>query len=87
MSNIDEQLPIDIVNELGESGTYDQTHGYPYDRGGADSYYGREFDPHYWPEGTGVGVRVEMKDMTPLDITAYTKGYNDNEDAGMFKEW
>jgi hypothetical protein len=25
--------------------------------------------------------------MTPLEITAYTKGFNDNEDAGMFKEW
>jgi hypothetical protein len=25
--------------------------------------------------------------MTPAEITAYTKGYNDNEDAGDFKDW
>jgi len=28
-----------------------------------------------------------MKDMTPAEITAYTKGYNDNEEEGHFKEW
>ena len=26
---------------------YDQRHGGPFDRGTADSYYRREFDPHY----------------------------------------
>ena len=25
--------------------------------------------------------------MTPAEITAYTKGYNDNEEAGDFKDW
>jgi hypothetical protein len=28
-----------------------------------------------------------MEMMTPAEITAYTKGYNDNEDAGDFKDW
>jgi len=82
---IESQLPIDVLNKI--ENVYDDVHGGPYDRGGADSYYGRAFDPHYWPQGTQKGARVEMKDMTPLEITAYTKGYNDNEDAGMFKEW
>tara|TARA_Y100000389_G_scaffold186535_1_gene207002 strand:+ start:2197 stop:2451 length:255 start_codon:yes stop_codon:yes gene_type:complete len=81
-------LPIDVEAKLSTKlPLYDETHGGPYDRGGADSYYGRSFDPHYWPEGTQKGTRIEMKDMTPEQITAYTKGYNDNEDAGMFKEW
>ena len=66
---------------------YDQRHGGPWDRGTADSYYGREFDPHYWPEGTHKGTRVEMKDMTPEEIVAYTKGFNDNEEAGDKKDW
>lgn len=61
--------------------------GSPYDRGGADSYYGRPFDPHYWPEGTHKGTRVEMKDMTPREIVEYTKGFNDNEEAGDKKDW
>ena len=64
-----------------------QGHGNPEDRGSADSYYGRQFDPHYWPEGTGHGVRVELADMTAEEIVAYTRGYRDNEAAGNFKEW
>ena len=83
--SIESELPIDVLNKIDN--IYDTTHGGPYDRGGADSYYRRDFDPHYWPQGTQKGARVEMKDMTPLEITAYTKGYNDNEDDGNFKEW
>jgi len=64
-----------------------ERHGGPYDRGGADSYYGRPFDPHYWPEGTYVGERVEMADMSAKEIVEYTKGYKDNEKAGYFKEY
>ena len=39
-------------------------HGSPSDRGSADAYYGRPYDPHYWPEGTYKGTRVSAKDMT-----------------------
>jgi hypothetical protein len=28
-----------------------------------------------------------MKDMSPEEIVAYTKGYNENEDDGNFKDW
>ena len=83
--SIESELPIDVLNKIDN--IYDTAHGGPYDRGGADSYYRRAFDPHYWPEGTQKGSRVEMKDMTPLEITAYTKGFNDNEADGAFKEW
>ena len=62
-------------------------HGSPYDRGGADSYYGRSFDPHWWPEGTSIGTRIEMCDMSAEEIVEYTKGYNDNEELGFFKDW
>ena len=32
-------------------------HGSPQDRGSADRYYHRPFDPHWWPQGTGKGTR------------------------------
>lgn len=66
---------------------YSERHGGPYDRGSADSYYGRGFNPHYFVGATYQSEKVEMKDMTPEEITAYTKGYNDNEEDGNFKEW
>jgi len=66
---------------------YDKRHGGPYDRGAADSYYGRGYKPHYFTGPTYQSDRVELIDMTPEEITAYTKGYNDNEDAGNFKDW
>ena len=33
------------------------SHGSPFDRGGADSYYRRGFDPHWYPGGTYQGER------------------------------
>jgi hypothetical protein len=66
---------------------YIQKHGNPFDRGSADSYYGRPAKPHYWPEGTGHGVMVEGKDMTPEEIVAYMAGYEWNEAEGEKKEW
>jgi len=66
---------------------YDPRHGGPYDRGSCDSYYRRGFNPHYYTGSTYQSDRVELADMTPEEITAYTKGYNDNEDAGNFKDW
>jgi hypothetical protein len=81
-------LPINIANQVGEEETkYDTYHGGPYDRGGADSYYRRSPSPHYWPAGTGKGSRVEENMMTKEEIDAYWAGYNDNEQAGDFKEW
>jgi hypothetical protein len=66
---------------------YSERHGGPYDRGSADSYYGRGFNPHYFVGDTYSSPKVEMKDMTPEEIAAYTKGYDDNEEAGAFKDW
>ena len=63
---------------------YTPKHGGPLDRGSADRYYGRPFDPHYWPEGTYKGTRVEEADMTVDQIEEYTYGYNNENDR---KEW
>ncbi len=59
-------------------------HGSPMDRGSADRYYGRKYDPHWWPEGTGKGSKIELKDMSVEEICAYTKGFNEEEDR---KDW
>jgi len=66
---------------------FDQSHGSPFDRGSADSWYGREQDPHWWPQGTGHGTRVESKDMSLAELRAYFAGYEYNEQFGGKKEW
>lgn len=52
-----------------------------YDRGGADSYYNRPGRPHYY---NSEGERIT--DLTPEQIAAYNKGFEDNEAAGAHKE-
>ena len=66
---------------------YDDRHGGPYDRGGADSYYQRGYNPHYYTGDTRKSQEIPMSLMTAAEITAYTKGFNDNEDLGDFKDW
>jgi hypothetical protein len=65
----------------------DARHGGPYDRGTADSYYRRRFNPHYYVGDTGSSPRVPLASMTPDEIVAYTAGYEDNEDSGDRKEY
>lgn len=66
---------------------YDQTHGGPFDRGSADSWYSRPRNPHYWPEGTYKGERVDQAQMTPEQVQAYLAGYQWNEQFGGKKDW
>ncbi len=66
---------------------YDQTHGGPFDRGSADSYYHRPRDPHWYPEGTYKGERITKDQMTPEQIQAYLAGYQYNEQFGDKKDW
>lgn len=70
--------------EMKES-DYDKSHGSPYDRGAADSYYGRPRRPHKGGVGGGSGERIE--DLTPEEIKAYHTGYDDNERHGDKKIW
>ena len=64
---------------------YDERHGGPFDRGSADSYYGRPRRPHYYVGGTGTSDLVE--DLTPQEIQAYLAGYQWNEQFGDKKCW
>ena len=64
-----------------------QRHGGPHDRGSADAYYQRPFDPHYFKGDTYSSERVGMKDMTWPEIEAYTVGYAERTAAGDFKDW
>ena len=66
---------------------YDKVHGGPFDRGSADSYYGRPRDPHYWPEGTYNGRRREISEMSAEEVQAYLAGYEWNEKFGDRKVW
>lgn len=72
---------------FAEQTKYDTSHGSPYDRGGADSYYGRGRDPHWYPEGTYNGRRRDMSEMTAEQVQAYLAGYEDNERFGDKKDW
>lgn len=65
---------------------YDDRHGGPYDRGTADSYYGRDFSPHYYVGDSYITTRVELAQMTAQEIVAYTAGFRDNEQSGSFKD-
>ena len=62
-------------------------HGDPKDRGAADSWYGRPYEPHWWPAGTGKGYRIGAGGMTPAEIDEYKAGWAENEEAGGRKEW
>lgn len=55
-------------------------HGGPYDRGSADAYYGRPFDPHYYEGNTGQSRRIEADAMTADERAAYAKGYHEETD-------
>lgn len=66
---------------------YDTVNGDPFDRGSADSYYGRRMDPHYWPSGTYKGYRVDEEDMSEKEIAEYYAGYKYNEELGDYKDW
>ena len=60
-------------------------HGSLYDRGSADSHYGRPRDPHWWPEGSYEGEPVES--LTPAEIEEYLAGYDYNERYGNKKDY
>ena len=75
----------DVVNKMASLiGKPWQERGYgsPYDRGSADAYYGRSFNPHWYPEGNGMGVNI--MGMTPEQIEEYRLGYTEETDQ---KDW
>ena len=76
-----------MLAERTQSGYYNERHGGPYDRGQADSYYGREYNPHYFVGDSYNTPRIELAQMSVSEIVAYTAGYTDNEANGDKKEW
>ena len=70
-----------------EGKQYDNRHGGPFDRGSADNYYRRPFDPHYYVGGTGMSDRVEKDKMTAEELEAYTAGFKWNEKFGDKKDY
>lgn len=64
--------------------SYDTRHGGPYDRGGADAYYGRPKRPHYFKGATYQSEEVLEADMTQGERDAYDAGYEGSSDR---KDW
>jgi hypothetical protein len=64
---------------------YDKSHGSFFDRGSADSYYGRQRNPHRGGVGGYSGERIEA--VRESDIQAYHAGYDYNEEFGDRKSW
>jgi hypothetical protein len=60
-------------------------HGSLYDRGSADSYYGRPRDPHWWPNGSYDGEPIE--NLTAEEREEYRAGYDHNERYGDKKDY
>ena len=66
---------------------FDRSHGSPFDRGSADSWYSRPEEPHWYPEGSYNGNRIDSKDMSVAELRAYFMGYEYNEKFGGKKSW
>lgn len=64
---------------------YDMSHGSFFDRGSADSYYGREPNPHRGGVGGDSGPRIEA--TNDVDVETYLAGYAYNEQFGGKKEY
>lgn len=60
-------------------------HGCLFDRGSADSHYGRGRLPHYGGVGDDSGPMVEVSD--PASVAEYMAGYDHNERYGSKKEY
>lgn len=60
-------------------------HGSLFDRGSADSYYGRGPRPHYGGVGGDSGPRIDVS--MDDSVAEYMAGYNENELFGDKKSW
>ena len=62
-----------------------KNHGCLFDRGSADSYYGRPRDPHYGGVGGDSGPRVDQ--LSEEEVAEYHRGYTYNEVLGDKKNY
>jgi hypothetical protein len=82
---VPEEVPEETVVDLKTLAFQRNRHGSLYDRGSADSYYGRERYPHWYPNGTYNGDCV--LGVTEEEIAEYMEGYDWNEEFGDKKSW
>ena len=73
-----------VVRAL-RSWQFQRKHGSLYDRGSADSYYGRMPNPHYGGVGGDSGDRVAVYDES--SVAEYLAGYEYNERHGDKKDY
>ena len=66
--------------------SYDKRHGGAYDRGSADSHYGRVPRPHYFIGDTYSSDEVICTEGSEA-YKAYMAGYEDNERFGSKKDY
>ena len=64
---------------------FQRKHGSLYDRGSADSHYGRMPNPHYGGVGGDSGPRIEVYDES--SVAEYLAGYEYNERFGDKKDY
>jgi len=76
----------DVVRALRGWQFVRKNHGSLYDRGSADSYYGRPRTPHYGGVGGDSGPRVDQG-LSIDEIKEYYAGYEHNERFGDKKDY
>ena len=62
-----------------------ERHGSLFDRGSADSWYSRPRDPHWFPDGSYQGQRLDQ--LNQYEIAEYMAGYDHNEQHGGKKSY
>ena len=63
------------------SQSFSTKHGSPRDRGSADRYYGRAFNPHYWRiNDDKTMARVCQDKMTEQQVAEYRCGFDTEQD-------
>ena len=80
-----EQEQEKVVQALRGPEFVRKNHGSLYERGSADSYYGRMPNPHYGGVGGDSGPRVEVYDES--SVSEYLAGYEYNERFGDKKDY
>ena len=74
-----------VVRALRDWQFQRKNHGSLYDRGSADSHYGRPRGPHYGGVGGDSGPRVEVTGES--SVAEYMAGYDHNEQFGDKKDY
>lgn len=58
-------------------------HGSAYDRGSADRYYGRSFDPHYFEGDSYQSSRINIVNPDSAEYQAYLAGWQETIESNI----